>query len=104
VAQRVRNLLGDGNEVEELIGADGVVEGVGCGHSADQDEHDETHALLSVVRAVREADTAAGADEKTADPEGWRLVVFGGLIKLRVGDDTLHDPKQNEGPGEADDG
>ena len=71
----------DGGEVLHLAGADGVVEGVGRGHGADEDEHDETHALLAVIRAVTEADAGAGEDQQAADPERRGRVAFGAPCK-----------------------
>ena len=48
---------------ESCVG-DGVVERVGGGHGADENEHDEAHAFLPVVGAVGEADAGAGEDEQ----------------------------------------
>ena len=53
VVERTRYLRGDGGEGLHVPGADGVIERIGSGDRADEDEHDETHALLSVVGAVR---------------------------------------------------
>ena len=58
-------------------GRDGAVEGVGGRNGAYEDEHDEAHALLTVVRAVREAHAGAGEHQQAADPERRRLVALG---------------------------
>ncbi len=55
-------------------GRNGVVQRISGRHGADQDQHDQTHALLSIVRAVGEADAGAGEDQQPADPERRRLV------------------------------
>ena len=51
-----------------------AVQRIGGRHGADQDQHDQAHALLAVVRAVEEADQRAGEDQDAADPQRRRLV------------------------------
>ena len=70
-------LLGGGDEVLHVAGGDGVVQRVGRGHGADEDEHDEAHALLPVVGAVEEADAGAGEHQQRADGPRRRRVVLG---------------------------
>ncbi len=41
--------LGDGRETHHLAVRHRAIEGVGNRHSADQDQHDEAQALLTVV-------------------------------------------------------
>ena len=71
------------------LGGDGVVERVGGGNGADEDEHDQAHALLSVVGAVEEADAGAGEHQQRADGPRWRLLVLGRLVERRVLDEPL---------------
>jgi hypothetical protein len=73
VFAEVSRPAGDGDEILRVFVGDGVVERVGGGHGADQDEHDQAHAFLSVVGAVEEADAGAGEDEQAADVERRRL-------------------------------
>jgi hypothetical protein len=54
-----------------------VVERVGGGDGADEDEHDQSHALLPVIGAVRKADAGAGKDQQGANGPRWRRVAFG---------------------------
>jgi hypothetical protein len=58
--KRVRGLLGDGDEILRVFLGHGVVERVSGGDGADQDEHDQFHSLLAVIRSVEEADPGAG--------------------------------------------
>ena len=62
-----------------------AVERVGGRHHADQDQHDQPHAFLAVVRAVREADARARQDQDAANPQrrrrgALRLAVESGLL------------------------
>ena len=67
----------------------GAVERVGRRHGADQDQHDQAHALLAVVRAVGEAHAGAGQDQHAADPDRRRLVALGRGIQRGVLDHQL---------------
>ena len=62
-----------------MTGADGVVERIGGGHRANQDEHDEAHAFLAVIGAVGEADAGASQDQQRANPDGGGSVPSGAL-------------------------
>ena len=64
-------------------------------HGADQDQHDQAHALLTVVRTVREADTGAGQDQEAANPQRRRLVAFRRGVQRRIADDHLQQQQQN---------
>ena len=78
-----------------------AIERVGRRRDADQDQHDEAHALLAVVGAVEERDQRAGQDQQPADPERWRLVGGRGGVKLRHADDGLHRQQQQRREGKA---
>ena len=65
-------------------GADGVVERVGGGDGADQDQHDQPHALLPVVGAVEEADAGAGEHHQRANGPRRRLIVLGRFVERGV--------------------
>ena len=66
------------------VGRGREVERVGRRHDADQDQHDQAHALLAVVRAVGEAHAGAGQDQQAADPERRRRLAFGRLVERRI--------------------
>jgi len=51
------------DEVLNLIRRHRAVQGVGGGDCADQDQHNEPHTLLSVIRSVRKTDTGAGENQ-----------------------------------------
>ena len=59
-AHYLGGLFGYGSEILYLTVANRVIKGIRGGHRADQDQHDESHALLAVVRAVEEAHAGAG--------------------------------------------
>jgi hypothetical protein len=82
-------LFGGGDKALHLRRADGVVEGIGRGNGADEDEHDEAHALLAVVGTVEEADAGAGEHHEGANGPRRRLLSFGRLIEGGVADETL---------------
>ena len=88
---------------ESLIG-DGVVESVGGGDGADEDQHDEAHAFLSVIGAVEEADAGAGEDEQAADVERRRLGAFGSFVEFGIFDEGFGEQEQEGGATEAYDG
>ena len=48
-------------------------------HDADQDQHDEPHAFLTVVRAMREANAGTRQHQQAANPIGGGLSPSGGL-------------------------
>ena len=75
----------------------GTVERVGHRHGADEDQHDEAHALLAVVRAVGEGHPAAGEDQQAADPPRRRGVALGLLVERGVLDQCLEDQEQQGG-------
>ena len=79
-----------------------MVEGVGGGDGADEDEHDEAHALLAVVGAVEEADAGAGEDEQGADVEGRRGGAFGSLVEAGIAGEQLEEQEEQGGHAEAD--
>ncbi len=100
---RTGDLGGDCGEGLDLGGGDGVVERVGGGDGADEDEHDEAHALLAVVGAVEVADTAAGADEQQADVERRRRGAFGGFVEAGILGEQLEEKEEQGRHGKADD-
>ena len=78
-----------------------VVQSVGGRHRAEQDQHDETHALLAVVRAMREADTGAGQHQQAANPQRRRRVALGLGIEVFVAHHDLEGEQQKAGSAEA---
>jgi hypothetical protein len=96
--------LRGGDEVLDVVRGHGVIEGVGGGHGADEDEHDEAHTLLAVVRSVEEADASAGEHQENADGEGGRGVVLGRGVELGIFDQGLGDKEEKGCASEPDDG
>ena len=80
-----------------------MVQRVGGGHGADQDQHDEAHAFLAVIGTVEEADAGAGEDEHAANPEGGRFGALGRFVEALVLDDGLHEQEEEGGEKEAKD-
>ena len=58
-------------------------------HRADQDQHDQPHALLPVVRSVKEAHARAGQHHQRANRPRRRLIAFRRFIKRRNPDQPL---------------
>jgi len=65
-------------------------EGIGQRHRADQDQHDQSHALLAIVRAVCKRHARAGQHENAANPPRRRMVALRGLEQLAILDDQAH--------------
>src|SRR5208282_5602934 len=93
-----------GLELGDLAVGQGAVEGEGGGDRADQDQHDQAHALLSVVGAVGEADGCAGEDQKSPDPPCRRLIRLGRAVQLGLSYDILFYWYGDRRENEADDG
>ena len=62
-----------------------------AGKQADNGQHDQADALLTVIGAVREADAGAGEDQDAAHPPDRRLVA-GRLVEMLV----VREPAQPE--------
>ena len=50
----------------------------------DEDQHDQAHSLLTIIRAVREAHSRAGQYQQCADPYGRRGVSRGSLEECGI--------------------
>ncbi|ESY84692.1 hypothetical protein X739_20835 [Mesorhizobium sp. LNHC220B00] len=87
----------------EIVDVGRAVERIGRRHHADQDQHDQAHALLAVIGAMREADAGAGEDQQRADPPGRRGIAFRRLVERRIADEKLHRIEQDRRGKEADD-
>ena len=61
-------LGGDRDKLVDILLVHGPIQRVSRGHRADQDQHDEAHAFLPVIRAVREAHAGAGQYQQSPDP------------------------------------
>jgi hypothetical protein len=59
---------GIGRESGELAVGQRAVQGISRGDRADQDQHDQPHPLLPVIRAVGETDRRTGEHQKASDP------------------------------------
>ena len=72
-------LLRRDDEVLHLRRTDGVVERVSRRNRADQDQRDQPHPFLPVIRSVEETDAGAGQHHQRANGERRRLLVLGRL-------------------------
>jgi len=89
LVQHLPGLFRRGNELLDVFPGHRVVQGVGGGHGADENEHDQAHALLAVVGPMTEADTGAGKNEQRADRPRWRRVALGSFVKGGILDRPL---------------
>src|SRR5208282_4661947 len=103
-SKSVGGLLGNGDEILRVFVCNGVIESIGGGHSSDQNEHDQAHAFLSVVRSVEKADAGAGEDEEAADIKRRRLGAFGSLVQFGIFNQCFGKQQQEGGAPEADHG
>ena len=78
-----------GNELLHISRCNGVVQCIGRGHGADQDQHDQSHTLLSVVGTVEEADAGAGEHQQCANGPRRRCVALRRLVESGVLDGRL---------------
>ncbi len=92
VAQCDLRLRRDRHEPGHLSLVHGAVQRVRRRHRADENQHDEAHALLPVVGAVRKTHSGAGQHQQCANQQGRRRVAFGfpeqrGHRNERLGDE-----------------
>ena len=99
--ENVAGLLAGGDKLLHILSGNGVVQRVGGGHRANEDQHDQAHALLPVIGAVEEADAGAGEHHQRADRPWRRLVILGRFVERGVLDRLLGDVQQQPGAGEA---
>ena len=85
MVEHVGGFCGDGNEVLSLLKIDGVIDGVRSGNGADEDEHDQAHAFLTVVRAVEETYSRAREEQQAANPKWRRLGALGSFVEGFIG-------------------
>ncbi len=95
-------LFRGGDEVLHLRGTDGVVERVSRWNGPDENEHDESHALLSIVGAMEEADAGAGKNHEHANRKRRWPIVFWSLIKLWELDEAFGDQDEETREGKPD--
>ena len=100
--QRGLCLRGDRDELADVFLVHGAVQRVGGGNSAYQYEHDESHALLTVIAAVEKAHARAGQDQQAANPQWGRLGTLRLFVKCGDFDGRLEHAQQQEGGTEAD--
>ena len=84
-------------ELLHLTGRHGTIERISRRNGADQNEHDEAHALLAVVGAVGERHARARGDERAPDPPGGRLIALRLAIEGRVADHKFQHQQQQRG-------
>ena len=100
MVQRSGHLRRNHRELLHLAGAHGMVQRIGSGHRAHQDQHHQPHALLAVVGSVRIAHPAAQQNHQAADVERRRRGSLGGLIQPRVPGQQLeqkkHQPRRDK--------
>ena len=73
---------------------DCVIQCVGGRHRADQDQHDQAHALLPVVGTVEEADAGAGEHEKRANGPRRRCAALRRLVESGILDECFRQQEQ----------
>ena len=91
---------GCGSELRGGLVRHRPIERIDRGHRADQDEHDQAHALLAVVRTVCERHAAARQDEERSDPQGRRCACRL-PVKFRISNEFLAELKQQGGAKKA---
>ena len=67
----------------DFRGRNRVIQGIYRRHRADQDQHDQAHAFLTIIRTMSKTDAGAGQDQQQPDPERWRLIALGRFIQSR---------------------
>jgi hypothetical protein len=72
------------------------IERIGCRHQPDDCEHDETNALLTVIRPMRERYAGAGQDQQGPHPPNRRLVSVWRLEELLLADKVLEQQESAE--------
>ena len=80
-----------------------AVEREGRRYDPDQDQHDQAHALLPVIRSVCKADASAGEDQQGSDPERRGRIAAGGFVEHPVANNRTHDEIEQCGGAKADD-
>ena len=78
-----------------------AVQRIGGRRDADQDQHDEAHALLAVVGAVEERNAGAGEHQQPADPQRRRRVGGRRGVERRRADEEFHHQQQQGREDEA---
>ena len=78
-----------GQKLSHLARRHAAVERVGRRYRADQDQHDQTHAFLTVVGAMEEAHQGAGQNQDAADPPRRRLIALRLTEQFFVADDEF---------------
>ena len=95
-------LLADLDEVRCARLGHGAVQRVGGRGDADQDQHDQAHALLPVVAAMRERDAGAGQDEQAANPPRRRRRALRLRVERGNAHEQLHRHQEQGGEHESD--
>ena len=72
-------------------------------HDADEDQHDQAHALLPIVRTMSKADAGAGRDQHAANPPRRRLARIRFLEQRWIAHDQLQQQQEQGGDHESDD-
>src|SRR5262249_51564086 len=62
--------------------------------NSNENQHDQSDALLAVVRAVSKADAGASQQQNCANPKRWWFVCLRFLIKTTISDKRLTQKQQ----------
>ncbi len=100
--QRTLGHVCDGDELGHLARWHGAIQRVSERHGADEDQHDEPHPLLPIVRAVREETPVQREHEQPANPPRRRVRVLRFLIELLALHQRLQRKEQQSRASEAD--
>ena len=77
------------DELLDIVRSNGVIECVCGGHGADEDQHDEAHALLAVIGTVGEAHAGAGEDSSERMGQGGGVLSLGACVQRGVLDNAF---------------
>ncbi|MNP24455.1 hypothetical protein D3C76_1172160 [compost metagenome] len=100
--QGLAGYLGHGGKLQGLLTGHGLVQCVGHRQGADQNQHDQAHALLPVVGAVGKGNAGTGEDQyATYPPGGWRAA-FRRLVQFLALDQCAQGQQQQGCAGETD--
>jgi hypothetical protein len=74
-----------------------------AGQNSDQDQHNQAHAFLAVVRSVEEADAGTRQHQQAANPHGRRFS-FGRFVQFGFFDERFEEQQQKRRAHETHDG
>src|SRR5678815_1104270 len=58
--------------------------------NSDQNQHDQAHTLLAIIRAMSKTDAGTGEHQQTANPRWWWFSTLGRFEKFRSLHERFH--------------